>query len=263
MWGSRAGLLAASALGLMLVAGCGGGDGSSAGAGAAAEGTRSAAVDEGARSAAVDEALVGQFRPPSSKVIAGTASAKFSTPAGDGPTIVAQGEKLNIGGSLPVVIRNDGDQPVWRVTVAGQARNPAGKLIGSGADQTLKPNFLEPGQIAIGYVFFGGDTLPASTKYELSVGAESGPYENIRDMEISETSASGDTIHAVAKNRWDVPLTLPSAYAACLDGKRLLDVIQAFGTTDPVPPGGQTTFSLESFDRPCPNFLIASTGFAD
>lgn len=253
MRGSRAGLLVASALGLMLVAGCGGGDGSPA----------ASAVDEGAQSAAVDEALVDQFRPPSSKVIAGSASATFSAPAGDGLTIVAQGEKLTNSGSLPVVVRNDGDQPVWRVTIAGTARNPAGKLIGSGSDQTLKPNFLEPGQIAMGYVFFGGDALPASTKYELTTGAENSPYENIRDMEISETSASGDTIIVVAKNSWDVPLTLPSAFAACFDGRRLLDVVQGFGNTDPVAPGGQTTVSIEFFDQSCPTFLVAGSGFAD
>jgi hypothetical protein len=241
--------------GALTLAACGGGDSRSGGQAPEDEGDLGPSTTVTVENAAIEDALAVD-----GQLVVGDAKPDLADPNGQ-LAVVDVGDQLS-GASLPVILQNGTDAAVWRPTVSGTARDPSGALVGSGEDQTFAPNYLKPGQITLGYVYFGGVALPPTTKFELQVSSEGGEFENIRDLLIPEVNRSGPDILGTIKNPHDVPITLPNVYVACFQGTKLVRLTHNFATPDPLPPGGQGSFSVSVRSGPCSTFLAAASGYA-
>jgi hypothetical protein len=94
-----------------------------------------------------------------SGVLAGNAKPRF--PVGDpGKVDVVQIGELSKdagGATLPVVIRNNTDKGVAHVDLSAVARGSSGKVVATGSSQGFEPAQIQPGEPALGFIYFGAD----------------------------------------------------------------------------------------------------------
>jgi len=169
------------------------------------------------------------------------------------------------GNSLPIVVRNNTSQTAIRIKVTGVAKSTSGKLLATGADQTLYPNVVKPGEIAFGYVYFSGANLPANARFGLTASWDRSlaQYENIRDLVITQAAQAGDRVVGMAQNRYRVVVSGPiSAGMVCFSSSStLLGDHSDFADQDRVSAGGRLPFQVETLGDPCPVFLVGVKGF--
>ena len=107
--------------------------------------------------------------PTNTKVLVVPADARASNFIGGNESpILPVGEKgvLSVivigkydGATLPIVVRNNTDEPVIRISVSAEALSEEGDLLGVGKDQMFSPNLVYPGEISLGYIFF--ESIPS------------------------------------------------------------------------------------------------------
>ena len=199
-----------------------------------------------------------------SSYIGGNASPPL--PAGElgVSSVVAVG--ASTGSSLPVVLRNNTVEDVIRMTVSAVARDANGNMLGTGGDQGFKPNLVRPGEVTLGYVYFGFD-LPADATFEFEVDAQpagEARYENIRDLDVMEQSFIADRIVGMLYNSHDEHVSGPvGVYAMCFDDEGvLLRHYHAYTDKEEAAPGDSVPFQVNVRES-CPIFLVAAYGFAD
>lgn len=134
--------------------------------------------------------------PRASSYIGGNASP--SLPTGEqGDVVVIKvgpypGQESPTRGSLPLIVRNNTAEVVTQVSVSATARDSSDELIASGEDQRFHPDVVEPGEIAIGFIFFGPDVpLPEDASFEFHVThepASDDEFNNFRDLVVAEVS---------------------------------------------------------------------------
>lgn len=181
------------------------------------------------------------------------------------PSVVAVGSYD--GSSLPVVLRNNTHEDVIRMTVSAVVRNADGNMLGTGGDQGFNPNLVRPGEITLGYVYFGGIDLPADATFEFEVDAQPASearYENIRDLDVMEQSFIADRIVGMLYNSHDEHVSGPvGVYAMCFDDEGvLLRHYHAYTDKEEAAPGDSVPFQVNVRES-CPIFLVAAYGFAD
>jgi len=103
-----------------------------------------------------------------SPYLQGTLDVELPPGEEDQVSVIAVGSPAS---STPVVVRNNTDQPV-EVHLSGIARDAGGALVGSGEDQGVKPVWVEPGHIAIGYVYLGIDDPAPGTTIDITATGE-------------------------------------------------------------------------------------------
>jgi len=87
------------------------------------------------------------------------------------------------------------------VSVTAEVRNASGDLIAAGEDQGLQPNVVEAGELAIGYVYFEGATVPGNAEISLeATGEPLGEFENIVGLTINEANSTPNTIVGTVGN---------------------------------------------------------------
>jgi hypothetical protein len=172
------------------------------------------------------------------------------------------------GDSVPVVIRNRTAEPLSALEVTGTARGAGGALIASGSSQGFAPALIQPGEWAFGYVYFGGPKLSPDTEYDLTAtGQEPDDFGSVdvQIVEVSTTSgAFGDQFVGIMKN----PSTTDQVggpvgvMVGCFDKSgTLFATHSSFAEADSIPAGGTSSFSIDLFDDPCPNWAMGASGF--
>ena len=143
-------------------------------------------------------------------------------------SVIAMGPRSSNNDSLNIVVRNNTDKTVRRIAVSAVARTKDGKLFASGGDQGFHPNVVRPGEIALGYVYFGSDAkLSPDLSFEFegtAKPADEDNYENIRDLEVAEVSlVANKRVVGMLRNPYDEPIHGPiEAVVVCFDSKGAL-----------------------------------------
>ncbi len=173
------------------------------------------------------------------------------------------------GSSLPIVVRNRTPNTVIRIEVSAVARDQAG-ILATGSDQGLNPNLVAPGEIAFGYVYFGGADLPADIAYEFTVNGkeavgELAEFENIRDLSPISHQIRDGRLLGELRNDHDRTLIGPiEAAVICFSSSsEVLDHHSDFTDQGEVDAGAIMPFSIDLFDDPCPAYLFGAFGFED
>ena len=179
--------------------------------------------------------------------------------------IVAQG--AYDGSSVPIVLRNNTSGTVHGIEVTGEARDASSHLIGTGSSQDIYPNNVAPGQIAVGYVYFSGATLPAGTTFSFQsdgkLGADTPPFAKL-DLSIGEASITADgsmvgTVKNPLAQRASGPI---GVMAMCFDqAGHVLGETNGFADGHTVDPGGTDPFTLRLGATSCPVYLVGAEGF--
>jgi hypothetical protein len=180
--------------------------------------------------------------------------------------VVAQGAAVDDTGSLPVVLRNMTDGPLSQLDVTGSARDTGGALVGSGESQGFSPSIIQPGQIAIGFVFFEVEGLPKGTTFDLAATGEK-PDSAVDkvDLPVVELNPSGTAIVGTLRNDTTRKVKGPIAVnVLCFDDANIpTRSMVAYARPDTAAAGATVTFSADFGDTPpCPRFLVGGTGYA-
>lgn len=209
-------------------------------------------------------------------VIPADARASFYIGGNESP-ILPDGEKevLSViaigkfdGVILPIVVRNNTDKSVTRISVSAEARSSEGELLAVGKDQMFSPNLVQPGEISLGYIFFESvDSFPEDVQFKFLIASKdskSTTFENIRDLEVVEQNWVDNRIVGMLKNPYNILVNGPiEVNAMCFnENGEVLAHYSDFATVDQVEAGGTIPFQVSIYDqKPCPIFLVASFGF--
>ncbi|MBI5962406.1 MAG: hypothetical protein HY863_02930 [Chloroflexi bacterium] len=204
-----------------------------------------------------------------SKYIGGNESPNFPQGESGKISVVAFG-KFKYS-SIPIVIRNNTSEDVIRVKVLGIAKSVEGTMLASGGDQGFYPNIVRPGEIALGYVYFGSDiNLPEDVKYEFEASAkpknpDTTKFENIRDLEIFEANLVDRRIIGLLKNTYSEMVHGPiSVNVFCFDTDgNILSDNSDFTDKDQVLFDETIPFQVDLGNNQCPVYLITASGYID
>ncbi|WP_454301889.1 hypothetical protein [Salana multivorans] len=181
-------------------------------------------------------------------------------------SVVTQAAMLDRSGSLPIVVRNLTDRPVARVEVTGTVRDASGALIGSGSDQGLTPFVVGPGEVAIGYVYFGIEGLPDDATFELSVtGTDPADiFLGEIDLIVTEHNRTEDSILVMLQNDTDKEVSGPiGVQMMCFDEAGVpVDTHTSYTEQEAAAPGGSVSTSFSFYgDAPCERYILGGSGF--
>lgn len=172
-------------------------------------------------------------------------------------------------GSVPVVVRNRTDAPVFAVEASATARAADGSLAGSGSSQGFEPTTVAPGEWAFGYIYFAGD-LPADAEFDITATGETeAEFIGSVDVKPVETNLvpsefSGQAIVGIVENGTDQDLSGPvSVQVLCFDeaGTAVVGTHSGYTDADTVAANGTASFSVDLFEDPCPNYAVGASGY--
>lgn len=205
--------------------------------------------------------------------IAGTALDLLPDINSDTVEVIAHGEIDQIG-NLPVVVRNNSDDPAIAISVKADIRDANGSLAGVSESNSLidsMPYHLEPGDVALVTLTIQGQ-MPANPSFAFSVTVgdpddivTSAMGENIIDVRFGEVTWLTDRIVGEVVNPSDRVLSSIALTAFCFDENGT----PTNATTEPVMEQIQaeqsTTFQLSGVFNSlvdCEQFLVTGFGFA-
>lgn len=183
--------------------------------------------------------------------------------------VVLLGALDDASGTVPVIVRNNTDSPAYNLEATGTARGPDGSLAGSGSSQGFEPAAVEPGEWAFGYVFFSA-AVPGGAEFDIAATADTDQgFAASLGASLSEVTTNrdqfGQYVVGIVTNDSDEEMTGPVSVAiACFDrtGAQVLDVHSGFAESDSIPAGGTSSFTVDLFDAPCPNFAVGASGYS-
>jgi len=200
-----------------------------------------------------------------SELLQGNASPPFPAGSPGGIAVVATGSALGDDGALPLVVRNNTADAAYGIAATGRALQ-GGKLVGSGESQGFQPAVVQPGEVAIGYVYFG-DTVPDGATFELAATADDEPGEIVPEVGLPVTELNllkgqfGNTIVGTVTSPLDHAVDQKaSALAMCFDeAGKPLSTHSGYTDGEQLPAKGTASFSIDLFDDPCPVYLVGSS----
>ena len=166
---------------------------------------------------------------------------------------------------MAVVVHNNTDGQVSALEVSATVRDRDGVLADSDSTDDFYPILLDPGQIAVGELFFSDDT-PADGSVDVTVDWAQGDQwaESIfprHRLPIVEWVATGDSITGVVGNATDVAVDLVSIGAGCFSTSgELLGLDDTFADRDEIPAGDSSAFTLR-LDTSCDLLVLAASGW--
>lgn len=258
--------LAVAVCAVTLLSGCGGSD--SADTVRSGDGPTQAASDNAAQEPAEDSVEGAAIEPATSPML--NIKGNFEIPAAEDQalSIVVIGKPDQASGTVPVVIRNMTSSPLTNLEVSGTARDGAGELMGSGSSQGFAPELVNPGEWAFGYVYIDGVKAAKDTDFDFTAtGSEPDEFMGSVDVEIVEVALTkgsyGNNLTGIVKNPTDKEVSGPvDVSAACFDKSgALISVQTGYADSDPLPPGGTSSFSVDLFEEPCEFFAMGSSGY--
>jgi hypothetical protein len=197
-------------------------------------------------------------------------STPFAVPAGEPGklSVVMVGQfHGRYGSSIPVVVRNNTNRPLLDVEVSGTARGADGTLLASGRSQGFAPWRVNPGEWAIGYVYFSIQEPPTDATFDLTASAKTESYSNYHEMPIVEVQLrperyGGATLVGIASNPSKVAVSAPNVIAVCFNGDVLETSGSGYGDLDNIPPGGTSSWDIRFFtDAPCTQFAVGAKAY--
>lgn len=208
---------------------------------------------------------------------ANAAGSESATLGGNALGLLPPGEanKLDVvlvgpydGNLLPIVVRNNTDKDLKRLSVTATARTADGQLIAAGGDQGLNPYVVTAGSYSVGYIYFDGIALPADASFEFEVNGEASAgidsFDKV-DLTVKDASFLGDRIVGEFVNGSDVTVSGPISIAVvCVAGNgSLISFDQGFSDKDKAAPGETVPFQVSFYDGvDCTNFLVAGGGYS-
>ena len=196
-----------------------------------------------------------------SGVLAGNAKPHF--PSGEpGKVAVVQIGQLdkNAGGAeLLVVIRNNTNKGVAHVDLSAVARNSSGKVVATGSSQGFEPAQIQPGEPALGFIYFEADKAlpPNGATYTFTADVEPADASsyNTGSVKIDEANNTGQAIVGTGMNTTGAKLTGPySVTAYCFSpAGQLIATNGAFAEPDSdLVPGARVSFTIDLYGTRCP-----------
>jgi len=178
--------------------------------------------------------------------------------------------------SVPIIIRNNTDKAVGRVAVTASALDASGKPVpGLSRDtkgnlatvaysQGFQPVSIEPGQAALGAVYFRAKSaIPVDATFEFTIET-SEPGADSVSLKPTEANLAGGRVAGTAANTTGKPLKGPfEAHIFCFDDSgRLAAAVGDYASPDRLDPDGTTPFRVDVAAVPCATFLVGvSTAF--
>ena len=175
------------------------------------------------------------------------------------------------GYSIPIIVRNNTPNDITRIKVAATAYAPDGKLIATGGSQKFNPNLVRPGEISMGYVYFGSDVnLPEDAKIEYDVSgnrtdSDDAKYENIRDLMVKDQNLIDKRIVGVLENPYDFEVNGPiEAVVTCFDeNDQLTNYTGDYTDKDSAGPKEEIPFQVGIEPDKCSKYLVSASGFSE
>lgn len=182
--------------------------------------------------------------------------------------------------SVPIVIRNNTDKAVGRVAVTasaldaggrpvpGLSRDTKGNLATVAYSQGFQPVSIEPGQAALGAVYFRAkSTIPVDATFEFTVetsepGADR-PYDSV-SLKPTDANLAGGQVAGTAANTTGKPLEGPfEAHIFCFDASgRFSAAVVDYAGPPRLDTDGTAPFQVDVAAVPCTTFLVGvSTAF--
>jgi hypothetical protein len=217
----------------------------------------------------VQETTTTQVQPAAtlaSPYLQGTLDAQLPPGEPNEVSVIAVGAPQS---ATPVVVRNNTPDSV-EVHVSGTARDAGGALIASGEDQGVQPAIVDPGHVAIGYVYLGIEDLPEGTTVDATAnGEEVGDEPGTLPTAIIEHNlATGEfddpQIVGTARNDNETRIEGPiSVLAMCFDeASAPLSATGDFLDVETLDARQAGSFSVEIFDEAgCPRYLVGASGY--
>ena len=189
--------------------------------------------------------------------------------------VVASGPIDQKNKTVPVVVENNTNYAVTRITVAGSARDASGRLVGGGESQFIEPAAIAPGQLAIGYVYFSSGAPPDSTlTFQVATVRSKGPDRDyLATVQVTETNKTVDNsdpefvktdIIGTVQNPHNVEMTGPIiVVAVCFDaaGNPTAAPEPGGAAIDTLPPKGTSPFDATFYNETCNSYLVGGSGF--
>lgn len=200
-----------------------------------------------------------------SPYVGGNISPVFAAGEPGALSVVAVGTPDGEQTSIPFVLRNNTNGPLYNLSATGRATD-GGQLSGSGEDQGVEPAVVQPGEIAFGYVYFSGAPSPSAT-VEVTPTGEPQASDFFGDVPLVIGDANlvpgdfGEQIVGEVTTEGAAASGPISVMVLCVDQAGVLaDVTFGFTDGDALGANSTATYSVDIFD-PCPTFLIGSSGF--
>lgn len=180
-------------------------------------------------------------------------------------SIVAMGLGTDSGGGLPVVLRNRTDVAVTRIEVTGSAREPSGSVVEVGQGISFAPLVVEPGEVAVGVVFFSGVEVSADAEFDLEVTAVEATATDAMwiDLEVDDHGRTGDSVTVELRNPTVSDVTGPQLLFVCFDGTgQPLWWQGAHAEPATIGIGSSATATVEFLDLrgPCDHYIAGGYG---
>jgi hypothetical protein len=167
-----------------------------------------------------------------------------------------------------MIVRNNTADTLYNLEVTGVARDAAGTLAASGSSQGFEPVVVEPGEWAMGYVYFDIDVLTGNETFEWQTQFDTDPgFIGELELTVSEAELTagdyGQQVVGIATNNNTEPVTGPNSVAvACFDGPNLLGVESGYTDGEDIPAGGFSPFTVDLYDNEtCPAMAVAASGY--
>lgn len=202
----------------------------------------------------------------SSPYLQGTLDLQLPPGEPDEVTVIAVGPPQS---ATPVLVRNN-TSDVIEVHLSATARDSTGALVGSGEDQGVKPVRVEPGQVAIGYVYLGIDDPPSGATVDVSARGEEvdDNFGALPAVVVEHNLAAGQfgqqQVVGIVRNDNDERMEGPiSVLVMCFDEAGApLTTAGGFTDIDALEPGQEGSFSVDLFgDTGCPRYLVGASGY--
>lgn len=197
----------------------------------------------------------------SSKFIKGNASPVLPDGSPGELSVISLGSYN--GNILPIIVRNNTERDVSRITVSVVARSANGEMLASGGDlEEFIPNLVYPGGITMGYVYFGLNiNFPADVTYEFKIDAviTAKPGKN---LEVIEVNVVDNRLLGMVLNPYDVTVDFTKVVAMCFStDSSILSYNYTFIHGNKVNPGETVPFQIQlPRDEECPIYLVAVSG---
>jgi hypothetical protein len=181
-----------------------------------------------------------------------------------GLSIVLAGPPSRFG-AVPVVVRNNTDEPVYDIKISATARDEAGSVLGTGPGDDFAPSYLPPGGIAFGRVLFGETPLDGATIEYLITGDDTtGLIFSNRDLEVIEHNLVSGNVVGLMLNNHDTPVELINVAVICFDDAGIPTTIRdSYTDQDRVEAGAELPFSVDLLgdEAQCGRYFITGGGW--
>jgi hypothetical protein len=209
-------------------------------------------------------------QPTKSTYLSGTASPTY--PAG-GPNqiaVVAQAPLVlpipSGGETVPIAVRNNTTAAVTDVTAVDTVRDAGGHAVASGSDQGFHPALLQPGQVALGFVYLGvGTSVPSGSAMTVQASAKPSSGDTyFADLLVTEANNTGQQIVGTVKNPRNHEVQAPfnvDVFCLAPSGALQAEVSGFADVSDKLAAGATSPFTASLYSTPCQQFLIGASGY--